>query len=251
MKKELSWVIAILLFVITFQANAQAPGYVGKRLLVDYSFATVPTFLPGVTNSTVSFATIHNAEVSWVLNRRISIAGHYTVSFPKLDFSDMDDEYFYDYYLGDNRQLSEVPTKYQFIGFDVQIYGGKRVAPVGTYFNLGFSVGHFTLLESFTLNYDYNYNYTGTYPYESVFNPRKYGVGRLRFGINNKKIIGGSVYLISGINANILVGKGTVRKDEVFNDDNGFLKLDRLWMTRKVRFDNLLHIKLGIGILFV
>jgi hypothetical protein len=222
-------------------------GYKGKRTCLEYNYNAFPVFIYNVTPTTISLSSIQNGELSFAINRKLTVSAHYSHSVSKLSFAKLRDEYFRTYYVT-SVVNKPVLFEYNFIGADFNFYLGEFIAPVGVYINVGFSAGSYNLLEEFTLP---AYISNSNQPVEIVYGTEKYRVNRVRLGLNSKKVIGSSFFLSSGVQANWAFGPDFLVRDDVFYADNGIFELSKLWMNKRVRWDSLFNFKLGIGIMFL
>lgn len=234
-------IITLLLIGTCMQARSQSPGYLGKKLSLEYNFNTFPLiFLKEITHKTVSFSAIHQGEMAYALGRRFALATHYSYSSSNINLFEYPDGV-----------LTKMNAK--FIGFDLQFYRSNYVAPVGVFFNVGYSAGTFTLKEDVKIEVT---SYELPDPvYTKVFQPRKYTSHRLRFGVNQKKIIAGNVYISSGLLANLVFGGDVIHSGEYQGIEDlesaKYKGLGVYEMSEKIIWDHLFHFKLGAGVILL
>lgn len=121
MKKSI--LTSILLAVFYFSITAQVPGYLGKRLFVEYNpeYSIITDQRKALSNI------IHNFTLDYVISRRIQIG---------LDYGLFNSQFFdrTDFYEGRTNVKGSV------IGLHTYFYFGENLAPLG--FHLGINYKH-------------------------------------------------------------------------------------------------------------
>jgi hypothetical protein len=151
--------ILIIILSCFIKANAQVPGYQGKRLLVSYNIGIGSSllsnlFISGEAAPSLNLSFDHIFDAEYVLGRRFSLEGEY--SFTKSRYTQSD-------------QTTPATLNSSAIGINCVFYPVKdnSLAPVGSCFKLklfsrSYSVaGPVTGTDSLGNNYTYNGKATG------------------------------------------------------------------------------------------
>ena len=163
-------------------------------------------------------------------------------------------------------QKDQVPYNLLSYNLNFKIYNSDNIAPVGGYFLMG--IGYSKVSSKYDVSYLYkSYNEDGLYNYKTRFerktvNPHT-SFMKLNIGVGQKKFFTNKLYLSAVIESNFyFIGKydpriaiATFDKYTVFKEglskdiDHEIENNYRFNIGRHIAIDNLLSLKIGLGII--
>jgi hypothetical protein len=136
--------LTALFFIISFpEADAQPPGYLGKRWIVSYDIFALPAlrnFNENGERGITAFNTRHEFSVDWVIGLKQSVGMSLHLTKSQFKFSDRFDYTYYDSYWEEetSRSIKYGSIRGQLsafaIGLHTHMYFNKLIAPLGAYF---------------------------------------------------------------------------------------------------------------------
>jgi hypothetical protein len=243
--------ILILIVVIAGSANAQIPGYMGKRFSVAYSIWFHPAesdvcdfFGTQNPNEDVTFNATQSLEFNYIVGQRSAIALTYFYAHLGLNYSQHDYDDIQYHYKGSDQFPAYLNENGLAIGY--KLFANGRIAPVGTYlkwdiFGLLNAIRYDT--KNVTINtssYVSGHNVNTTVQLNE--NPNKINTagGGVAFSLGRQRIYGNKILIDTGIRFAIAVAP------DVYSGSNYGHQFSA---TTRVFFNQAVNFRLGIGFL--
>jgi hypothetical protein len=274
--------LLFLLVIASHMAAAQAPGYMGKRLSVNYSLDLAPAFLQpnshnkiissgravesGIESSPIAFNLRHTINADYATGRHTSVGGAFTYYKTRLIFREVrdttDDPYgasinYGTLYPGDS---TGHPAKGDIraigIGFYIKYFGKKYIAPWGVYSKFEF----FALLTRTTYktrDFDSRYSYQGNYYYGYPGSVAYVGTGddkNMLWGIaytkGKQRILGSRVIFDYGLRIGYIFGTFDRRVANTYNN-NSMTEVNYIKTVTALRLfkNELVNVRFAFGLL--
>lgn len=244
--KKLKLILSSLLLTVIL--NAQTPGYLGKKFMVGYNFNFNPVTSIGLfTNELmdaplISLAIKHEGNVGYTFSKKGLFYASYIYQNNKTYYSFGDD---IDYYDGTNYDMFQ-KVKTTVIDFGMKVFIGKFIAPVGTYFDLGYGICKAGFSDNPAKIYYSDFgNFVPGNPsyYDATDSYLKYK--RFSIGVGNTKVINDFLFFNIGLKLNINHNYEYFVNRNVVNASTKPL----FFIENSVKSTNYMEIKIGFGIL--
>jgi hypothetical protein len=225
-KKEkvitLAFTVLICFFQLTY-ANAQVPGYMGKKFILSYC----PSITPNVTEFTNSsdlplkIYTKHVFQADYTIGRNMEIGLH--AGFMR------------------HKAAIEITPKnvvwWKFNGYNVganlkmHLFNDNPVAPLGSFVKLNFQRLQYTLIDEYGV-----YEEDTSMPKRVEYTYGGYGVG---IGVGVRRIFNDKITLEAGFDGNIVLIPDTNSNNDDYNSDASYFIFSKNFLTYNV----------GVGVL--